>query len=387
MSDTSRGLDEGEPFRVLRPRRALLPVAGLATAALVLIVAGAAGVAHALSADSRDVAASPASTAGDNPAKTPSVAALRRLTPPDAIAFLPKAATAHRLKQLRRGDGVHRVAVLDSGRVTIRGHRLRVLGVSAGHVRSFTPALTASSDALWQSVARGELTVGYTAAHPFRQRLGQTLLVHGSHQHLATMRVGAFASLGLGSAQAIVSRATAHELRLHLARRLLIRAPHVPVSTVAVEVRRIFGSRAIIRDARPHVVQSPISAFAQTTIPSSYLSLYRSAASTCAGLPWTVLAGIGAVETGHGANVHRSVKGAVGPMQFLPSTFAEYGVDGDGDGVADIHSPADAIYSAARYLCLWGAGRGGQALYDAIWAYNHADWYVRLVVQYANAYA
>jgi membrane-bound lytic murein transglycosylase B len=168
---------------------------------------------------------------------------------------------------------------------------------------------------------------------------------------------------------------------------LLIRAPHLAVSTVALDVRRIFGQHAVIHDARPHVVQQPISAFAQSTIPAPYLSLYRSAAGTCAGLPWTVLAGIGAVETGHGANVHRSVKGAVGPMQFLPSTFAEYGVDGDGDGDADIHNPADAIYSAARYLCLWGAGRGGQALYDAIWAYNHADWYVRLVVQYANAYA
>ena len=364
----------------------MLPVAGLATAALVLI-AGAAGVAHALSSDDRNAASSTPTTANDAATKTHDVAALRRLTPPDAIAFLPKAATAHRLKQLRRVDGVKRVAVLDSGRVTVRGHRLHVLGVSAGHVRSFTPALTASSDALWQSVARGELTVGYAAARPLRHRLGQTLLVHGHRQHLATMRIGAFASLGLGSAQAIVSRATAHELRLHSARRLLIRAPHVPVSTVAVEVRRIFGTDAVIRDARPHVVQQPISAFAQSTIPASYLSLYRSAASTCAGLPWTVLAGIGAVETGHGANVHRSVKGAVGPMQFLPSTFAEYGVDGDGDGVADIHNPADAIYSAARYLCLWGAGRGGQALYDAIWAYNHADWYVRLVVQYANAYA
>ena len=74
-------------------------------------------------------------------------------------------------------------------------------------------------------------------------------------------------------------------------------------------------------------------------------------------------------------------------MQFLPSTFASYGMDGDGDGIADIHDPSDAVYSAARYLCLWGAGRGGQALYDAVFAYNHADWYVREVFTLANAYA
>ncbi len=371
---------------MLRPRRALLPVAGLATAALVLI-AGAAGVAHALGSDAATkppVKASVASSAGR---AVPAVAPLRRLTPPDAVAVLPRAAASHQVDRLRRVTGVRRVAVVDTGHITVRGHRLRVLGVDAGRVRSFTPDLTARSDALWQSIARGELTVGYAAARPLRQRLGQTLLVRGRHHRLASTRIGAFASLGLGSAQGIVSHAVAHELGLQPARRLLVRAPHIPVSTVAVGVRRIFGPHAVIRDVRPHVVQQPISAFAQSTIPPAYLSLYRSAASTCAGLPWTVLAGIGAVETGHGADVHRSVKGAVGPMQFLPSTFAEYGVDGDGDGVADINNPADAIYSAARYLCLWGAGRGGQALYDAIWAYNHADWYVRLVVQYANAYA
>jgi hypothetical protein len=345
------------------------------------------GVAHALGPDNRTAASSAPQAAPDSPTKTPTVAALRRLTPPDAVASLHTRATAHQLRRLRHLDGVRRVAVVDTGRITVRGHHLRVLGVGAGHIRSFTPALTARSDELWQSVARGELTVGYAAAHPFRKRLGETLLVHGHRQHLATMRVGAFASLGLGSAQAVVNRPTAHRLRLHLAHRLLIRAPHLDVSTIAVEVRRIFGQHAVIHDARPHVVQQPFSDFARSTIPAPYLSLYRAASATCAGLPWTVLAGIGAVETGHGANVHRSVKGAVGPMQFLPSTFAEYGVDGDGDGVADIHNPADAVYSAARYLCLWGAGRGGQALYDAIWAYNHADWYVRLVVQYANAYA
>ena len=372
---------------MLRPRRALLPVAGLATAALVSI-AGVVGVAHALGPDNRAAASSATSAAPDTTkAKAHTVAALRRLTPPDAVASLHTRATAHQLRRLRHIDGVRRVAVVDTGRITVRGHHLRVLGVGAGHIRSFTPALTARSDPLWESVARGELTVGYAAAHPFRKRLGQTLLVHGHRQHLATMRVGAFASLGLGNAQAVVGRSTAHQLRLHMAHRLLIRAPHLAVSTIAIDVRRIFGQRAVIHDARPHVVQQPISDFARSTIPAPYLALYRSAAATCAGLPWTVLAGIGAVETGHGANVHRSVKGAVGPMQFLPSTFAEYGVDGDGDGVADIHNPADAIYSAARYLCLWGAGRGGQALYDAIWAYNHADWYVRLVINYANAYA
>jgi len=135
------------------------------------------------------------------------------------------------------------------------------------------------------------------------------------------------------------------------------------------------------------VDQSVSSGYAEQVIPASYLDLYRRAATTCPGLPWTVLAGIGTVETGNGTNVHRSTAGAEGPMQFIPSTWAMYGYDANGDGKANIQDPVDAVFSAARYLCAAGAGRGGQALDDAIFAYNHAWWYVREVIIIANRYA
>ncbi len=118
-------------------------------------------------------------------------------------------------------------------------------------------------------------------------------------------------------------------------------------------------------------------------IPKSYLGLYRGAAATCPGLPWPVLAAIGQVESGHGTNTGPSSSGAMGPMQFLPSTFAAYAVDGDGDGVRDIWNPSDAIFSAANYLCANGAGGGPRALYAAIFRYNHADWYVLMVMRVA----
>ena len=118
-----------------------------------------------------------------------------------------------------------------------------------------------------------------------------------------------------------------------------------------------------------------------------YMSLYHQAALSCPGLSWTVLAAIGQVESGHGRNPSTSSAGAMGPMQFLPSTFAHYGVDGNHDGVLDIMDPYDAIFSAANYLCANGAGRGGDALYSAIWHYNHADWYVQMVLTLARQYA
>jgi membrane-bound lytic murein transglycosylase B len=68
----------------------------------------------------------------------------------------------------------------------------------------------------------------------------------------------------------------------------------------------------------------------------------------------------------------------------MPATFAHYAVDGDGDGKADIMSPADSIYTAARYLCANGAGHGDAGLYNAVWHYNHADWYVALVLSLAG---
>jgi membrane-bound lytic murein transglycosylase B len=75
-------------------------------------------------------------------------------------------------------------------------------------------------------------------------------------------------------------------------------------------------------------------------------------------------------------------------MQFLPSTWAAWGIDGFGQtGPPDIMNPLDAVPSAARMLCADGAARGGHSLYQAIFDYNHADWYVNEVLALAGRYA
>jgi soluble lytic murein transglycosylase-like protein len=120
-----------------------------------------------------------------------------------------------------------------------------------------------------------------------------------------------------------------------------------------------------------------------SAIPPDYLVLYKAAAATCPGFDWHVLAAIGQVESHHGRSVGPSSAGAEGPMQFLPATFAAYAVDGNGDGVEDIWNPADSIYTAAHYMCANGAGGTPKMLYTAIWHYNHADWYVQMVLRIA----
>lgn len=119
--------------------------------------------------------------------------------------------------------------------------------------------------------------------------------------------------------------------------------------------------------------------------PADIIALYQRAAKTCPGLPWGVLAGIGQVETNHGQNKNVSSAGAMGPMQFMPATWAIYGVDGDGDGIKDILDQTDAVFGAANYLCHNGAGDPNH-LYDAIYAYNHLDSYVQEVLNLASQY-
>jgi murein DD-endopeptidase MepM/ murein hydrolase activator NlpD len=101
------------------------------------------------------------------------------------------------------------------------------------------------------------------------------------------------------------------------------------------------------------------------------------------GIPWQVLAAINDIESNLGQNMGPSSAGAIGWMQFLPSTWLRWGVDADGDGVANPWNAADAIYSAARYLAAAG---GRNDIRRGLFAYNHADWYVEDVLELANAY-
>jgi murein DD-endopeptidase MepM/ murein hydrolase activator NlpD len=117
-------------------------------------------------------------------------------------------------------------------------------------------------------------------------------------------------------------------------------------------------------------------------IPPFLLPIYQ-ACGTEYGIPWEVLAAINKIETGFGTNLNVSSAGAVGWMQFLPSSWEMYGLDANGDGVKDPYNPVDAICAAAHYLQVAG---GEKDLYTAILAYNHADWYAQEVLTYARAY-
>ena len=115
-----------------------------------------------------------------------------------------------------------------------------------------------------------------------------------------------------------------------------------------------------------------------------YERLYKKAAKKYGfAKDWYVLAAVGWIESRDGRNMGPSSAGAMGPMQFLPSTWKTAGVDGNGDGKANIMDPRDAIPAAAAYLKEGGAPRDW---YAALYTYNHADWYVREVLGVAEGY-
>lgn len=129
----------------------------------------------------------------------------------------------------------------------------------------------------------------------------------------------------------------------------------------------------------------PSSSCAPSGVPALLIPIYQRASATYGLGPQgpSVLAAINGIETAFGTNLNISSAGAVGWMQFMPETWAGYGVDANGDGVKDPYDPEDAIFAAANYLLASGAPSDW---YTAIFAYNHADWYVAEVLANTQCY-
>ena len=356
------------------PRIALLGATVLVTAAAATVTAVGTPVASRPAAV--DAAVGPVPGAGP-PAASRSrtvvpVAPLRRVLVPDLLVTTRSPITAAQAVALRHLEAVIGSTVLGTGLVHVGKVPVHAVAVDPSQFRAFTPRATAASDPLWAAVARGDLAPAYSTKLP----LGRTVPVTGRFRSEA--RIAAVAAYGIPGADLVVNRRVGADLGLRDTA-ALVSAPGRELADLIRDVRALLGPAARITELRP----VPIT----YRRPATYRELYLLSAQYCPGLSWKVLAAIGQIESGHGRNVGPSSAGALGPMQFLPATWASAGVDGDGDGRADIMNAYDAVPAAALYLCRNGAGRGGRALYDAVFSYNHADWYVREVLALAARYA
>lgn len=318
------------------------------------------------------------------------VAPLRRVVPPDLLVVGDEPLSRRSVKAVGKLPGVVETTRVSAGSVRVGSGRVSLLGVDPSTFRAWTPPPSAESDALWRALAYDQLVLSFHARRARDLHLGHSYEVAGTR--VVRLRLGAVAALGLPDVDGLVTPSSAGALGLTKHAGLLVNAPSARIGKLAHAAHKIVGRGAQVHKLRrPEHAKQPGETGDGNAVPlaeaRTYKQLYQLAAQRCSGLSWTVLAAIGQVESGHGQNMGPSSAGALGPMQFLPSTWRRYGVDGDGDGRTDIGNPYDAIPAAADYLCRSGAGEGGQALYKAVYAYNHSDSYVQKVLALAGQYA
>ena len=313
----------------------------------------------------------------------------RQLFVPDLIAATQAGITRTQLARISKLAGVRAVLPVDGGKVTVNGQSANVLGVAPQAFRSWTPPETAAANAVWTDLSKGQLVSTHAAAGKLHLSGGNSYQVSAAVQ--ARVPFGAQTALSIPGADAIVDQARSAQLGLAKDFAVLINAPGVNLVTLMAKVRSVIGAGAKVVNLVPVVTVSklPVTVNVPTAgVPSSLLTLYKASAEMyCPGMSWTVLAAINEIESGDGANVGPSSAGALGPMQFLPSTWADWGISAFGQpSPPDIMNPLDAVPSAARLLCAAGAGRPA-TLSQAIFAYNHATWYVDEVLALASEYA
>jgi hypothetical protein len=362
------------------PSAGALPTAATATAA-----------ARATASTQPGTAGTGGTAGGGDPTSSATLtgATTPRLIVPDVIASVPGGVTGADLARLRKLAGVRAVLAIDGAKIAVNGRPLTVLAAAESALRPWTPPATASDPRVWSDFAAGDVITSAAA----NQTAG---LASGGRYPVAAgtrteLTVGAQAPAGISGVDGIVDAARGRQLGLVRNIAVLVNAPASSPLTLVSRVETALGGHATVIRLVPAEVSTslPVDATPSTGRPSSYLQLFQeSAAQYCPGLSWTVLAAIGQIESADGQNLGPSTAGALGPMQFLPSTWQAWGTDGFGDtGPPNIMNPYDAVPSAARLLCADGATSGGSGLRTAIFDYNHAGWYVDEVLTLAGEYA
>jgi len=311
------------------------------------------------------------------------------LVVPDVIASVPGGLTPADLSRLKELGGVRSVLAIDGARITVNGAQLTVLAAPAAALRPWTPPTTAASQRVWSAFQAGDLVTSPQAATAAHLAGGGKYPVAAATN--ARITDGGTALLGVAGVDGVVNQAEGRKLGLVRNVAVLVNAPAADMTTLVRQVKSVLGASAQVIRLAPVTVSTslPVDTTPPSGRPTNYLQLFQeSAARYCPGLSWTVLAAIGQIESADGQNMGPSTAGALGPMQFLPSTWATWGIDGFGDtGAPDILNPFDAVPSAARLLCADGAASGGAGLRQAIFDYNHATWYVDEVLTLAAEYA
>lgn len=313
----------------------------------------------------------------------------RQLIVPDLIGVLPSGISKAQISAIAKLAGVRGLLVTDGGQITINGRPAGVLGVTPGAFRSWTPPQTAAKTSLWTGLQAGALVANAGAAAHLGLHAGKAYPAVAAIR--TRLRLAGSAPLGVPGVDAVVDAQESRQLGLVKNVAVLINAPGDRLTSLAASVRSVLGAKGQVVRLVPLTTTGrlPVDSHVPAGRPTNYIDLFRaSAAKYCPGLSWTVLAAIGEIESADGVNVGPSTAGALGPMQFMPTTWAIWGTVAFGEtGPPNIMDPYDAVPAAARMLCANGGANGDAGLSQAIFDYNHADWYVAEVLDLAAEYA
>jgi cell wall-associated NlpC family hydrolase len=188
-------------------------------------------------------------SAGSQQITRPSVAPLRKLRRPHLFVAASRTIPASALRKVRALQGVAAVEVADAAEVTLAGKRVQTMGVDPSTFRAYTPRLTARSDRLWANLAGGEAAVSFVLGKDGGVGLGSTVDTGGRK-----LRIGAWATMGMGSINAVVSRQTARALGIPSGNALVISAPKVDSARLRLRLLKVLPKGSQVATINPVLV-------------------------------------------------------------------------------------------------------------------------------------
>ncbi|GAA1569844.1 hypothetical protein GCM10009678_60730 [Actinomadura kijaniata] len=240
-----------------KPNRRVLPAIIGVSAATTLAVNGAVLVAHG----QRDAHRAPAEpqaqrfvAASGNSTITPgAVAPMGRRLTPHVLVAAPTTLPADVVAKVRELKGVRGVEVVDAAQAMIAGKRVGLLGVDPSTFRNYTPEPTAKSDALWRNIAGGDVAISFTMGSDGGVQLGSQVPVGGKDGKQSQLRIGAYATMGIGDVDAVVSRGNAQALGMPTGNALLVSAPKQRLDRFLKGLRKVLPKQAEAVEINPKV--------------------------------------------------------------------------------------------------------------------------------------
>ncbi|MFI0351539.1 C40 family peptidase [Actinomadura sp. 9N407] len=191
-------------------------------------------------------------TSGSTRLSPTAVAPLGKRLDPHILIAAPTALPAGTVDKVRRTKGVAGAEVVDAVQAVVAGKRVGMLGVEPSTFRNFTPKPTAQSDSLWRNVAAGDVAISFTMGSDGGVQLGSQVPV-GGQQRQAQTRVGAYATMGIGDVDAVISRATARTLGVPTGNAMLVSVPKKKVTGYLKHIRKMLPKGAKAVEVNPKI--------------------------------------------------------------------------------------------------------------------------------------